>query len=115
MPPTPTCCAAPASCAAGHLVAVTDDDGVNAEIAVRGQGLLREAAQAGHGRSRPLTCTVHLVDPQLYELARTREMALEAGVPLRLELFNVFDRGARLLWSQYGPVAAAAMARASRR
>ena len=90
--------------AAGQLVAVTDDDGVNAEIAVRGQGLLRQAALTGHVRSRPLTCTVHLVDPQLYELARTREMALEAGTPLRLELFNVFERGARLLWSEYGPV-----------
>ena len=89
--------------AAGQLVAVTDDDGVNAEIAVRGQGLLRQAALTGHVRSRPLTCTVHLVDPQLYELARTREMALEAGTPLRLELFNVFERGARLLWSEYGP------------
>ena len=31
-------------------------------------------------------------------------MALEAGTPLRLELFNVFERGARLLWSEYGPV-----------
>ena len=92
--------------AAGQLVAVTDDDGVNAEIAVRGQGLLRQAALTGHVRSRPLTCTVHLVDPQLYELARTREMALEAGMPLRLELFNVFERGARLLWSEYGPVPA---------
>ena len=57
----------------------------------------------GRDRARPLTCTVHLVDPQLYELARTREMALEEGVPLRLELFNVFERGARLLWSEYGP------------
>ena len=89
--------------AAGQLVAVTDDDGVNAEIAVRGQGLLRQAALTGYVRSRPLTCTVHLVDPQLYELARTREMALEAGTPLRLELFNVFERGARLLWSRFGP------------
>ena len=92
---------------AGHLVAVTDDDGVNAEIAVRSQGVLREAAQAagdGRVRSGSLTCTVHLVDPQLHELARTRELALEVGVPLRLELFNVFERGARLLWSQFGPV-----------
>ncbi len=120
---------------AGHLVAVTDDDGVNAEIAVRVQGALREAAHVGrdatadetgtrintdrHGFSslsafirvhpRPvlvsgtLTCTMHLVDPQLYELARTRELALEEGVPLRLELFNVFERGARLLWNKFGP------------
>ena len=89
---------------AGYLVAVTDDDGVNAEIAVRSQGVLRQASAAGGaGGARPLTCIVHLVDPELYELARTREMALEEGVPLRLELFNVFDLGARLLWSRFGP------------
>ena len=92
---------------AGHLVAVTDDDGINAEIALRSQGVLRQAALArGGGRDRAgsLTCTVHLVDPQLYELARTRELALEEGVPMRLELFNVFERGARLLWSKFGPL-----------
>ena len=90
---------------AGHLVAVTDDDGVNAEIAVRSQGVLRqECAASGAGRARPLTCIAHLVDPELYELARTREMALEEGVPLRLELFNVFELGARLLWSKFGPM-----------
>jgi hypothetical protein len=91
---------------ASHLVAVTDDDGVNVDIAVRAQGLLRTAVQAGRrsaGRDYPLTCTVHLVDPQLHELARAREMALEEGVPLRLEMFNVFDRAARLLWSQFRP------------
>lgn len=90
---------------ARHLVAVTDDDGVNAEIAVRVQGLLRAAASPGSkqaGRRCPLTCTVHIVDPHLHELARTREMALEEGSPFRLELFNVFDRAARLLWSQFG-------------
>ena len=78
---------------AGHLLAVTDDGGVNAEIAVRAQGVLRQAGDDRRDRARPLTCTVHLVDPQLYELARTRELALEEGVPLRLELFNVFERG----------------------
>ncbi|MCU0521471.1 MAG: RyR domain-containing protein [Anaerolineae bacterium] len=83
---------------ARHLVAVTDDDGANAEIAVRCQDLLRAAR-----RSYPLTCTVHLVDPRLHELARTRELALEDGVPMRLELFNIFDRGARLLWGRFGP------------
>ncbi len=91
---------------AAHLVAVTDDDGVNAEIAVRAQELIRaaEGARRAGGRRTPLTCTVHLVDPQLRELARTREIALEESVPFQLELFNVFDRGARLLWSQFGPV-----------
>jgi hypothetical protein len=84
---------------AQHLIAVTDDDGVNAEVAVRIQALLRGVAN--QRRAAPLTCTVHLVDPQLCDLARAREMALERDLPLRLELFNVFDRGARLLWNRY--------------
>jgi hypothetical protein len=91
---------------ARHLVAVTDNDGINAEIAVRAQGVLMEAAASRRrraGRRYPLTCTVHLVDPQLHGLARTREMTLQEGVPLRLELFNVFDHAARLLWNQFGP------------
>ena len=87
---------------ARHVVAVTDDDGVNAEIAVRTQGLLAAQAQ---DRRYPLTCTVHLVDPQLCELARTREMTMEERTPFRLELFNVFDHGARMLWEEYQPVA----------
>jgi hypothetical protein len=100
---------------AGHLVAVTDDDGINVEIAVRCQGMLREyltplppspGRRGGRWRADSpgaLTCTVHLVDPQLHELARTRELALEEDVPLRMEMFNVFESGARLLWSRYGP------------
>ncbi len=86
---------------ARHLIAVTDDDGANAEIAVRAQALL--AGANGRARLVPLTCTVHLVDPQLCDLARARELSLEQDLSLRLELFNVFDRGARLLWNRYGP------------
>ena len=114
MLPIPICCGGLACCGPEHLVAVTDDDGINAEIAVRAQGVLRQAGDDRRGRARPLTCTVHLVDPQLYELARTRELALEEGVPLRLELFNVFERGARLLWSKYGPPGAGMALRSPR-
>ncbi len=91
---------------AQHLVAVTADDGINAEIAIRTQAVLREAVKRSRGRrirSGALTCTIHLVDPQLEELARTRVLAFEVGLPLRLELLNVFQRGAQLLWRQYGP------------
>ena len=86
---------------ARHLLALTDDDGVNVEIAVRAQALLQSAK-----RPTALTCTVHLVDPRLHELARTRELSLEEGVALRLELFNIFHQGARMLWSRFGPPAA---------
>jgi voltage-gated potassium channel Kch len=92
---------------AHHVVAVTDDDGINAEISVRCAGLLRAVGRKDPG---PLGCTVHLVDPELFELARSREIALEENIPLRLELFNVFNRGGRLMWSKYGPARDAGVA-----
>ena len=107
---------------ARRVIAVTADDGVNAEIAVRVQALAREAsassfnlhpstfmrvqalareAAARQPRRDPLTCTVHLVDPRLCELARARELSMEEGAPFRLELFNVFESGGRLMWEAY--------------
>jgi len=85
---------------ARRVIAVTADDGVNAEIAVRVQALARDAA-ARQPRRDPLTCTVHLVDPRLCELARARELSMEEGAPFRLELFNVFESGGRLMWEAY--------------
>lgn len=84
---------------AAHVIAVTDDDGINAEVAVRCYALLNRTRRTAAGA---LICTVHLVDPELYELARSRELALEEQVPLELRLFNVFDQGGRLLWARYG-------------
>ena len=89
---------------AGRVIAVTADDGVNAEIAVRVEALMIKN-RTRRARNHPLICTVHLVDPQLCELARVREMRLDPSAPFRLELFNVFDSGARLLWDEYKPIA----------
>jgi hypothetical protein len=73
------------------LIAVTGDDATNAEIAMSAR------AQVSNGSERALQCIIHLVDPQLCSLLKERELLLEAGSAFRLELFNVFDRGARLL------------------
>jgi hypothetical protein len=85
--------------AAGHrakcLVAVCGEDGTNAEVAVRAQEL---AADRKRGA---LTCIIHIVDPQLCDLLREREICIEQSSPFRLELFNVFDRGARLLLQEF--------------
>jgi hypothetical protein len=85
---------------ARQVIAVTDDDGVNVEAAIQVAGLLRTTN--GLARSHPLTCTVHLVDPQLVELARAREMAVPERTTLRFEMFDVYSQGARLLWTRYG-------------
>jgi hypothetical protein len=80
------------------LIAVCGDDGVNAETAVAARQL------AGRRRRGALTCIIHIVDPQLCVLLREREIAAGAVPRFRLELFNVFDRGARILLREHPPV-----------
>lgn len=73
------------------LIAVCGDDAQNAEIAMRARELT-----AGP-RRQSLRCIIHLVDPRLCDLLKERELELEAGTRFRLELFNVYERGGRLL------------------
>jgi hypothetical protein len=73
------------------LISVCGDDAVNAEVAMRAQDLI-VGQQTG-----ALTCIIHIVEPQLCELLREREIGLDQSSGFRLELFNVFDRGARLM------------------
>lgn len=77
------------------LIAFCGDDGVNAEIAVAARQL------AERRRGRPLTCIVHIVDPQLCVLLREREITSGDTPNFRLELFNVFDRAARILLREH--------------
>jgi hypothetical protein len=76
---------------ASHLVAVSGDDGVNAEVAVRARALV-----AGR-RGKPLSCLVHVVDPQLCNLLRMQEIGRRKDEAFRLDFFNVFEAGARTL------------------
>jgi voltage-gated potassium channel Kch len=77
------------------LIAVCDDDGINAEIAVQAQAV---SASKSH---TPLTCIVHIVDPQLCDLLREKEIASAEFDSLRLELFNIYFRGAKLMWEAF--------------
>ncbi len=76
---------------ASLLLAVCDDDGVNAEIAVRARAL------ASSRSGGVLNCTIHLVDPLLCRLLREREFSEPGAENFQLEIFNVFDQGARWL------------------
>lgn len=83
---------------AAHLITVIED-GLNIEVALQAEDLLRNAARRP---GRPvLNCTVHIEDPVLVDLAQVREMMNEQNLPMRLELFNIYDRGARLLWNRF--------------
>jgi hypothetical protein len=77
------------------LLAVCDDDGTNAEIAVQAQQVLASKKRA------PLTCIVHIVDPLLCDLLREKEISRDGFPALRLELFNIYQRGAQLMWESF--------------
>jgi hypothetical protein len=82
---------------ARYLLAVCDDDGTNAEIAVQAQNLVKNLNRD------PLTCIIHIVDPQLCDLLRENEIGGETFTHLRLELFNVFERAAQRLLKEFSP------------
>ncbi len=79
------------------VFAVTDDDGTNAEIAVHAADL------ADPPGAEALTCVVHNVDPELYELLRRKEISAGAQGKWRLQFFNVYDSGARALLAEHPP------------
>ena len=76
---------------AKYLIAVLGDDGANAEVAVRAEELMQERSTG------VLTCLIHIVDPQLYDLLREKELGDQNQSGYRLELFNIYDRGARMM------------------
>jgi len=86
---------------ARFLFAVTGDNGINGEIAVRTHDLVRQKG------TEPVTCFVHLSDSTLVTLLATRQVGTVAGAPFRLEFFNVFQSAARLMTREYLPAGSA--------
>lgn len=82
---------------AKYLVSVCADDGANAEIALRA----RELAHSRKGRA--LTAFVHIDDLELCNFLSGGELAATEGDPIRVEFFNVLERGARLMLEEYPP------------
>jgi hypothetical protein len=92
---------------AKRMLAVCGDDAVNAEVALRCRDLSRESGGSA------LDCYVHLVDGDLCRLLKEQELRGSGKDLMRLEFFNVFESGARVLVSQYPPFSAADAAAAS--
>jgi len=82
---------------ARYLISVVGDDGKNAEVAVQAEKLTHEREDGA------LTCSIHIVDPQLWYLLREKELEIVTDSHFRLELFNIFDRGASLLLKTHSP------------
>jgi len=79
------------------LFAVCGDDGTNAEIAVRTRDLVSTR------KGKALSCLVHIVDPQLNNLLREREIGLGKLDAFRLEFFNIAESGAKILIERFPP------------
>ena len=82
---------------AKYVISVCGSDGANAEISVNTHKL------AGARKGKALSCLAHMVDLPLYNLLREREMATGEIDTFRLEFFNVFESGSRVLLQEYPP------------
>lgn len=81
---------------ATRLVAACGDDGVNANIAASAESVTA-------GRSHPLDCVVHIFEPQLCSLLRSREDEHDDRRRIRLGFFNTFESGAQALLLRHRP------------
>ena len=77
---------------ADYLVCACGKDNTNAEVAVAAQ-------QISRSRSKSLTCFVHISDLQLIRFMREKALGEQSSV--RLEYFNVLERGARALLNEH--------------
>lgn len=76
------------------VIALCGSDSINAEIAARARDFASQRAV-----SNPLTCSVHIVEPDLWALLREWEMS--AGGAFRLQFFNLVDTAARALLDEH--------------
>ncbi|HEY42226.1 MAG TPA: hypothetical protein G4O18_10310 [Dehalococcoidia bacterium] len=82
---------------AKYVICICGSDGTNAEIAVN----VHKLVSGRKGKALP--CLVHMYDLQLYNLLREREMTMGEIDAFRLEFFNVFESGARVLLQEHPP------------
>jgi hypothetical protein len=78
---------------ADELIAVTGDDGTNVETAVRAHDLNRWRS----ARRKPLKCVVHIEEPRLRNLFLRHQLYGDPADPFELEMFNIFEVGARAM------------------
>ncbi len=82
---------------ARYLFTASGDDGTNAEIAVQAWRLVQNTP------GPQLLCRTHIYDRLLWTLLRENEFNGKTGPRFRLEFFNTFDMGARMLLREYPP------------
>ena len=83
---------------AKYLIAVSGDDGVNAEVAIHAYDLVKNQ------KNRLLTCIIHIFDPQLSQLLSEQEINLREGDSFQLKFFNVYEKGAQAWLDKFFPL-----------
>lgn len=79
------------------VLSVCGEDGVNAEVAVKTRELV------SNRKGEALSCIVHIFYLPLRDLLRELEMMMGRPDSFRLQMFNVFETGARRLLQEYPP------------
>lgn len=73
------------------LLALTDSDGYNAEIALSAMNVIAQR------KEKPLTCIIQINNPGLWRIIRERTLIQERESPMRLDFFNGPAIAARVL------------------
>jgi len=73
------------------LIAVSGDDGANADIALKARRMVSKHLVG------KLNCAVHIRDPRLWVFLRQQEFSSVKDESFRLDFFNIYDHGARQL------------------
>ncbi len=81
------------------LFAVCGEDETNAEVAIKLRALV------GDRKGKRLDCFIHIKNIALAGLLKEREIVAQRPDAFHLEIFNIYDRGARLLLTDYAPFA----------
>ena len=79
---------------ASHLIAITDDDGINTEIAVQTNGLTRK-------NKNNLSSFIHISNNKLCNFFQVNGFQNEDEAGANIEFFNFFHIGAKLLLNKY--------------
>lgn len=92
---------------AGHVFVMTGNDSTNIEIASQVINSVR-VGSPDRGKDR-LVCHVHMVDRRASDLFRGHAVFKDSASHLSVQMFNVYDNAARLLWrrelARRGPLA----------
>ena len=83
---------------AKYLIAVSGDDGVNAEVSIHAFELVKS------NKNRLLTGIIHIFDPQLSQLLSKQELNLREGDSFQLKFFNVYEKGAQAWLDKFFPL-----------